>query len=311
MVVPTLDGGERFEQCLAALARQVPQVDALVVIDSGSADGSEQAAARAGAHVISIDRAEFNHGLTRNQGAFTLTDVDVIVFLVQDAVIEGDDCLELLAQGALEEGVGAVTARQLPPLDASPLTRATVERSPMAFAEPRRIGPLSVEQLDGYGPDDWRSQLLLDDVACAVRGALFRQSGFRQAVFGEDALLAFDLLWGGWALAHEPRAVVRHGHEYDATSVGPRYLADARFFRECFGLAVRPGLLSMAKGFVAQVLADRRWLAAHPDVDQPGLLGHSASLRWAQVLAQWKGSRGPLGGLPERRQLPRPGELAA
>jgi rhamnosyltransferase len=311
VVVPTLDGGKCFEQCLAALSRQRPSVDALVVIDSGSIDGSDQAAVRAGAHVISINPAEFNHGLTRNQGAFALADVDVIVFLVQDAVLEGDESLEFLAQGALAEGVGAVTARQLPPLDASPLTRATVERSPMASAEPRRVGPLSAEELTAYGPQDWRAQLLLDDVACAVRGALFRQSGFRQAVFGEDALLAFDLLWGGWSLAHEPRAVVRHGHEYDASTVGQRYLADARFFRECFGLALRPGLWGLAKGFLAQLLADRRWMLAHRDVAQPGLLLRSASLRWAQVLAQWKGSRGPAGGPPERRQLPRPGELAA
>ncbi|MFT7464534.1 MAG: rhamnosyltransferase [Pseudohongiellaceae bacterium] len=311
MVVPTLNGGRRFEQCLAALAAQRPAIDALVVIDSGSSDGSAQLAQRFGAQLLTLGDTPFDHGLTRNQGAAALPDVDVIVFLVQDAVPEGDDCLELLAQGALATGVGAATARQLAPRNASPLTRATVARSPMASTKARSTGPLSVGDVAAMTPRQWRSVLLLDNIACAVRGTLFRQEGFRQAAFGEDALLAFDLLCSGWALAHEPRATVRHGHEYDPALAGERYEIDARFFRERFGLAVRPGLLQLAKGFAAQVLADRRWLVANGEWGEPGLLKSSARLRWAQSVAQWRGSRGPLGSLPSRCALPRPEELAA
>jgi len=311
VVVPTLNGGRRFERCLAALASQRPPIDALVVIDSGSSDGSEQVAARAGAHVLTIDGADFDHGMTRNQGAAALPDVDAIVFLVQDAIPEGDDCLELLASAALQQGVGAATARQRAPRNASPLTRATVARSPMASDAPRRTGPLPASELSGLSPRQWRSLLLLDSIACAVRGPLFRPGGYRQAAFGEDTLLAFDLLTAGWALAHEPEAVVRHGHEYDPALAAERYETDARFFRERFGLAVRPSLVQLAKGYVAGVLADRRWLIANGEWGAPGLLGDSSRLRWAQAVAQWRGSKGHLGALPERRQLPRPEELAA
>jgi len=74
---------------------------------------------------------------------------------------------------------------------------------------------------------------------------------------------------------------------------------------------VRPSLVQLAKGYLAGVLADRRWLIAHGEWGAPGLLGDSSRLRWAQAKAQWRGSRGPLGSLPERRSLPRPEELAA
>ena len=309
--MPTLNGGRRFERCLAALASQRPPIDALVVIDSGSSDGSERLAAQAGAQVLSIAGADFDHGRTRNQGAKALPDVDVIVFLVQDAIPEGDDCLEVLAAAALQRGVGAATARQLAPRNASPLTRATVARSPMASDAPRRTGPMSPTELDGFSARQWRSVLLLDSIACAVRGALFRQCGYRQAAFGEDALLAFDLLSGGWALAHEPGATVRHGHEYEPALAAERYETDARFFRERFGLAVRPNLVQLAKGYGSGVLADRRWLIANGEWGASGLLGDSSRLRWAQALGQWRGSRGPMGCLPERRSLPRPEELAA
>jgi hypothetical protein len=307
--VPTLDGGPRWRRCLEALGAQRPALDALVVVDSGSSDGSAEAAADAGATVLDTGPDGFDHGLTRARGAAALPDVDAVVFLVQDAVPVGDDCLETLAAAALQPGVGAATARQVPPADASALTRATVERSPLAAAEARRIGPFEADELASFSPDAWRDAVLLDDVACAVRAPLFGQVGFRQAAFGEDALLACDLLRAGWALVHEPDAVVEHGHEYAPVSVAPRYEQDARFFREQFGLRVRPGLLAVAKGWLAQMLADHHWAVAHPEDRSLAMFRGAASLRWAQVMGQWRGSKGPLGGPPDRRPAPRPEEL--
>lgn len=310
-MVPTLDGGERFRRCLAALVRQRPAADACVVIDSGSSDGTADAAREAGATLLQIPAAEFDHGATRNAGAAALPDVDVIVFLVQDAVPRGDDWLVTLARAALADGVAAATARQVPPPDASALTRATVERSPMASAEERRTGPFSAAELAAFSPGERVGVLRLDDIACAVRAPLFRAVGFPATSFGEDALLAWDLLHAGWALAHEPRAVVEHGHEYDPESVAPRYEQDARFFRETFGFRARPGVLSWLKGLCSEMFADRRWLTAEfgePPFEQ---IKASRELRKAQLDAQRRGSKGPLGGPPTPRPLPSPRDLAA
>ncbi|MCB9897284.1 MAG: glycosyltransferase [Planctomycetes bacterium] len=313
-MLPTLDGGERLRRCLDALGAQRPRADALVVVDSSSSDGSDAAARDAGADVLSIPRASFGHGRTRNDGAARLPEVDVIVFLVQDAVPLGERWLATLSSAALRDGVGAATSRQVAPPDAPPLARATVERSPMATSERRRTGPFTAGELAALDPRGWRRLLLLDDVACAVRGALFRATGFRDVDFGEDALLAYDLLWGGWALEHEPDAVVEHGHAYDPSDVGPRYEHDARFFRESFGFRARPSVLSALKGLCAEVVADRRWTAARrdaSDASDAGEAGFAASvaLRWAQVRAQRRGSRGPCAGPPAPRPVPRPEEL--
>src|SRR5439155_14048995 len=70
LLIPTLDGGRDFELLLAAIDRQedVDELE-LVVVDSGSADGTTDAARRAGARVVSIPRDEFGHGRTRNLAA--------------------------------------------------------------------------------------------------------------------------------------------------------------------------------------------------------------------------------------------------
>jgi len=312
VVIPTLRGGDRFRECLDALGRQQPAADALVVVDSGSDDGTTEAARASGAEVIEIPPASFRHGPTRNLGYEALpADVDVVVFMVQDAVPQGTGFLAALEAALADERLGAVTARQLPPSDASPLTCSTVERSPFASAEARCVGPFAADQLEALSPAGWRGLLALDSVALAIRRPLFERLRYRDTDFAEDALLAYDLLWGGWALGHAPAAVVEHGHEYDGGTVGDRYEQDARFFRERFGLRVRPGLLSVLKGWVAELAADRRWLAAHPERRTAAALQASSSLRWAQVLAQYRGSKGALGALPERRPVPGPAELAA
>ncbi|MHC4844893.1 MAG: glycosyltransferase family 2 protein [Planctomycetota bacterium] len=311
-MVPTRDGGTRFRACLEALAAQRPALDALVVIDSGSTDGSVEAAQAAGARVERIAPEAFDHGDTRNAGAEALPDdLDTIVFLVQDAVPRGEGCLAALAEATHAPGVAAATARQVAPEGAGFLTASTVSSSPFASEEPRRTGPLDADARARLSPVDWRGLLMLDNVACAVRGELFREVGFRRTMHGEDALLAYDLLCGGWAIAHEPRAVVEHGHEYDPESVAPRYRDDAVFFRETFGLRVRPDLLSILKGYHAELRRDRRWLAEHPDVAPADGLRSARKLRWAQVLAQREGSRGAVGGLPEPRAVPAPTESAA
>ncbi len=309
-MVPTLDGGERWRRCLAALLAQRPR-PALVVIDSGSRDGTPEAAQAAGATVLRIPQPEFDHGETRNRGAAALPRCDVLVFLVQDAVPQGADCLATLARAALQPGVAAATARQVAPPEAGFLAASTVSASQFAGLEARRTGPLPPDRLERLSPEEWRGLLLLDDVACAVREPLFRRVGFRRTPHAEDALLAYDLLWGGWALQHEPAALVEHGHRYDAASVRRRYFDDALFFRKVFGLRVRPDLLSVLKGVNAELRRDRRWLAEHPDAAGNGALRAARELRWTQVLAQREGSRGPLGTRPEPRPVPAPNELGA
>jgi len=82
VVVPVKDGRRYLAELLAALAEQ--RVDEVLVIDSGSTDGSVDIARRAGVHVLEIAPAEFGHGRTRNLGA-ERTSSDLVAFLTQDA----------------------------------------------------------------------------------------------------------------------------------------------------------------------------------------------------------------------------------
>src|SRR6185369_10515294 len=86
VVIPTLNGGPLFEQVLQQLTRQVcPVPIEILVVDSGSTDGTIEAAKKAGARVENVPRQDFDHGLTRNKG-IEMTSGDVVVLLTQDAL---------------------------------------------------------------------------------------------------------------------------------------------------------------------------------------------------------------------------------
>jgi len=57
-----------------------------VILDSSSSDATPDLARAAGAEVVTIPRAEFDHGGTRQLAVDRIGDVPVVLFLTQDAI---------------------------------------------------------------------------------------------------------------------------------------------------------------------------------------------------------------------------------
>src|SRR5947209_6504886 len=146
VVIPVKDGGAGLVRCLEGIRSQMTDEEAeIVVVDSGSADGSLEAARAAGARVYEIPPHRFSHGAARNLGADRASG-EVLVFLSQDAVPADGHWLErLIAPLRLDETVAGVYGRQLPNADASP-----PEAYFLGFlygTEPRRQWAASPDQL--------------------------------------------------------------------------------------------------------------------------------------------------------------------
>lgn len=103
----TKNGGTEFIRSLQAVKQQVTTFAfEIVVIDSGSRDGSPEEAADAGARVVRIPAAEFNYGGTKNLAA-QLAQAEILVFLSQDNIPANGDWLANLVQH-FRGSVGAV-----------------------------------------------------------------------------------------------------------------------------------------------------------------------------------------------------------
>ena len=94
IIIPTKNAGLEFRKTLEAIRGQTREAE-VVVVDSGSSDGTVDLARQFRARTISIPPESFNHGETRNFGIRNSTG-QFCVMLVQDAIPVGETWLEEL-----------------------------------------------------------------------------------------------------------------------------------------------------------------------------------------------------------------------
>jgi rhamnosyltransferase len=254
VIIPVRNGGAALARCLDAIAAQrIDEEFEVVVIDSGSTDGTRELARERGARVHEIAPNEFHHGATRNLGV-GLARGEVIVWTTHDAFPESDAWLDLLTAPlrAGEAGVGAVYGRQIAHHDAAP-----PERYFLDFL---------------YGPDS-RVQRAASVEELTMETTLFSNANsamprelLKRFPFAEDVLIAEDQDWSrrmlleGYSLRYEPRAAVRHSHAYTLFTAFRRFfesgVAGSRTFlaggADAHGVLRRKGL--------AYATGELRWL---------------------------------------------------
>jgi glycosyltransferase involved in cell wall biosynthesis len=123
VVIPVKNGGADLRRCLEGIAAQRAGDEVeVVVVDSGSTDGSDALAESFGARVHRIAPEAFNHGGTRNLGV-SLARGEKLVFTSQDAHAEGGDWLERLVAPLRDPAVAGAYGRQVAHEGAKPPER--------------------------------------------------------------------------------------------------------------------------------------------------------------------------------------------
>lgn len=251
VVIPVKDGARHLERLLAAVREQGGGEVELLVVDSGSSDGSVELARAGGATVQEIAPDEFGHARTRNL-AMELTSGDVVCFLTQDAVPEPGWLAAHRAAFELGEKVGAVYGPHLPWPDTSPMIA-------------RELGEFFASMSPGGGPVLQRAGDLafLSNVNASYARACWEEVRFDEELdYAEDQAFGRAMLDAGWVKAFHPDAAVRHAHDYGPAEFARRYFDEYRGLRETSGHVepLRPSrVLADVGGGVA---ADRRWMAA-------------------------------------------------
>ena len=85
VIIPTLNSGGEFSFLLRKLKDQqgVREIE-IVIVDSGSTDGTVELARKAGCKIVEILPKDFSHSYARNAGA-DIASGDYLLFMVQDA----------------------------------------------------------------------------------------------------------------------------------------------------------------------------------------------------------------------------------
>ena len=216
VIVPVKDGGEDLRRCLDALEHQrLDEPVEVLVVDSGSRDGSRELAKARGARVIDVSASDFLHGATRNLAAEQATS-DILVFTTQDAYAADDDWLATLCRTVrADDRLAGAYGRQLPHEDASPPERFFLDF--LYGSEPRLQRASSEEELT-------MSTTLFSNVNSAIRRDVWQRFPFADDLFfAEDQDWARRVLLAGYTLSYEPSAAVHHSHRYSVKTAFKRF----------------------------------------------------------------------------------------
>lgn len=233
VVIPAYNGGELWKKACIAIKKQSEDFDSVLVIDSSSSDDTCQIAEDAGFQIIKINKREFNHGGTRNQGIENSLDADIVIFLTQDAIPE-TGCIKSILLVFNDPKVAVAYGRQLPHDDANPL--ATHARNFNYGVENHVLG-LDDKKIYGI------KTVFSSNSFSAYRTDVFRSlGGFpSNTILGEDMYFAARAVLAGYKIAYVADSGVKHSHNYSVWEEFKRYFDigvfhhDEPWIRENFG----------------------------------------------------------------------------
>ncbi|MDA8350790.1 MAG: glycosyltransferase [Pseudomonadota bacterium] len=217
LIVPVLNGGGRWQEAARAIRAAVTDPSVVVVVDSGSTDGSDRVAIDSGFELHRIEPHTFNHGRTRQWAAERFCGGrEFAVFLTQDAVLEGPESIGALLQAFSDPTVGAAYGRQVPHVGAGPF-----EAHVILFNYGDQSETRSVDDAPRIGI---KTAYLSNSFAAYRLSALAACGGFpSHLILGEDTSVAVKMLLAGWKIGYCADARVRHSHAYTIAQDARRY----------------------------------------------------------------------------------------
>ena len=262
VVIPVKNGGSDLTRCVEAIRRQKVEHEVeIVVIDSGSSDGSRERARALGAQVFEIPPEEFGHGHARNVGAARARG-DVLVFTSQDAYAADDRWLATLV-GPLgsEPDLAGIYGRQIAHDGAKPPERYFLDFMYRPEPHTKRAS----------NPDDISiATTHFSNVNSAIPRALWSEHPFADdLIMSEDQEWSRRMLLAGYAIRYEPRAAVRHSHDYSIPGAFCRFFdsgvsAERSFVGEASSSSVvlRQEGVRYARGEISWLwrTGKRRWI---------------------------------------------------
>jgi rhamnosyltransferase len=260
-----------LKETLPALAAQNYRHFELIVIDSGSTDGSQDLLrAVKPAHFIQITPQEYNPSRVMNHG-MRLAKSDRVLFLNADATPQGSNWLRPLAEALLDEKVAACFSRQIPRPDCEAVFACDYDRC---------FGP----QRESAKWDHFFSM-----VSSGLRKDVWALRGFREDLqYAEDDEYTRWCKARGFEIHYISDSVAMHSHNYTPAQARKRAHGDARAFAQAGSITAedRRWLKTVLLGVVSDARHDLRWCTRNKRL--PEFL-HALRIRWNQRLGKFAG----------------------
>jgi rhamnosyltransferase len=215
VVIPTYCAAGHWKGLTAALAQQGIPNEQVLIVDSGSTDGTGALAEKAGFRLIRIPHSEFNHGGTRQFAVRQVPWAKIVLYLTQDA-LPRPGAFDALLCAFDNPSLGGAYGRQLPRPGAGP-----IEAHARRFNYPARSRVHTYEGRHEFGI---KTVFFSNSFAAYRVAALEQVGGFpSDGIVAEDAVVAARMLIQGWKTAYVAEAEIYHSHAHTIAQEFRRY----------------------------------------------------------------------------------------
>jgi rhamnosyltransferase len=273
IIVRSFNEGWALGETLAAIKQQDYRNWELIVIDSGSSDGSQELIRAAQpAHFIQIQPHEYNPSRVINLG-MRLGRSEFGIFLNADATPQGSAWLRPLVTALRDGSVAAVFGRQIARPDCRAVYACDYDRC--------------------FGPNRESAQWdhFFSMVSSGLRKDIWSKRGFLEKLqYAEDDEYTRWAKTNNYKVIYCPESVVMHSHNYTAAQAYKRSFGDAKALAASWRDSpdefdfVRTCLL----GWLSDIRHDLRFCLHEHRLSE---LAHCARIRWEQRRGKLSGFR--------------------
>jgi rhamnosyltransferase len=277
IVIRSFNEGWALRETLPAVRFQSYTNWELIVIDSGSTDGSCDLIRQADpVHFIQLRPEDYNPSRVLNHG-MKLACSDTVVFLNADATPQGANWLRPLVSALTDPKTAAVFGRQIPRPDCPAVYAHDYDR---CFGERR----------ESAGWEHFFSM-----VSSGLRKDIWAKRGFRREMqYSEDDEYTRWCRSQGYLVAYCPESVVMHSHKYTAGQAYKRSFGEAKALAAVWSHS--PSRMNWPStvllGWLNDLRRDMAYCARHNRLRE---LPHAACIRWHQrrgkLAGFWEGWR--------------------
>jgi rhamnosyltransferase len=273
IIMRSFNEGWALRDTLPALKGQDHKNWELIVIDSGSTDGSlDLIRAAKPRHLIQIRPEEYNPSRVMNQG-MELSRSDLGIFLNADATPQGANWLRPLVAALQDTQTAAVFGRQIPRLNC------------------RAVFAHDYERCFGARRESSKWEHFFSMVSSGIRKDIWAKRGFLEKMqYSEDDEYTRWCRAQGYRVVYCPESVVMHSHNYTPEQAYKRSFGEAKALAAVWtGTRLQMNWpRTVLFGWVNDLRRDFVFCARNRRMNE---LAHGARIRWSQRRARLAGFR--------------------
>lgn len=212
VIIPVYHPDEKLERLIDKLNIQTVKPEHVFFMQTLTGNEQEDTRVREileraeRAVITEVEKKDFDHGGTRNQGA-AMSKTEFMLFMTQDAVPEREDLIEQLLHAMEDKKVGTAYGRQLPDDKVG-----VIEHYTRQFNYPDVSSKKSKEDLPRLGIKTY----FCSNVCAMYRKSVYEEMGgfVLHTIFNEDMIMAAHVIEAGCEIAYVAEAEVVHAHKY-------------------------------------------------------------------------------------------------